>query len=254
SLQQLGRVLRERGITTLWLTAALFHQMVDSELESLRGVRQVLAGGEALSVAHVRRMLQALEPGHRLINGYGPTENTTFTCCHVMTADSRIGETVPIGRPISNTRVYVLDERMRAVPVGVYGELYVGGDGLARGYLNQAQLTAERFVADPFDASGGGRLYRTGDVVRWRADGTLEFAGRADDQVKVRGYRIELGEIEAVLGRHEALRQVAVVLREDAPGDKRLVAYVVAHGEAPRDLVERLRGHVRASLPQYMEP
>src|SRR5690606_41735227 len=134
SLQQLGRVLRERGITTLWLTAALFHQMVDSELESLRGVRQVLAGGEALSVAHVKRMLQALAPGHRLINGYGPTENTTFTCCHVMEAGSRVEHTVPIGRPIANTRVYVLDARMRPEAVGVEGELYDGGDGPPRGY------------------------------------------------------------------------------------------------------------------------
>ena len=252
SLEELGEVIQQRGVTTLWLTAALFHQMVDTHIESLRGVRQLLAGGEALSVAHVRRMLEVIGEG-RLINGYGPTENTTFTCCHVMTADSCIENTVPIGRPISNTRVYVLDGHMQPVPVGVYGELYIGGDGLAREYLHQPQLTAEKFVADPFDTTAGGRLYRTGDLVRYLADGTIEFLGRLDNQVKVRGFRIELGEIEAVLGRMPQVRQAVVVVREDTPGDKRLVAYVVAQG-ATEDLVEQLRSRLRESLPEYMVP
>ena len=209
SLEELARVIRERGVTTLWLTAALFHQMVDEQIESLRGVRQLLAGGETLSVSHVRRMLEVIGKG-RLINGYGPTENTTFTCCHVMTKDSRIGQTVPIGRPISNTRVYVLDGHMRPVPVDVYGELYIGGDGLAREYLNQPELTSEKFVSDPFSSEVGARLYRSGDRVRFRADGNIEFLGRIDNQVKIRGFRIELGEIEALLNQHPLVRESVV--------------------------------------------
>ncbi|MBP1689123.1 MAG: amino acid adenylation enzyme/thioester reductase family protein [Deltaproteobacteria bacterium] len=217
SLEELGQFIRERGVTTLWLTAALFNQMVDTQLDNLRGVRQLLAGGEALSVAHVRRMLGVIGSG-RLINGYGPTENTTFTCCYVMTADTRIENTVPIGRPIANTRVYVLDRHMQPVPMGVPGELYVGGDGLAREYLHQPQLTAEKFVADPFDPTGQGRLYRTGDLVRYLPEGNLEFLGRIDQQVKIRGFRIEPGEIEAVLNRQPQVREAVVVAREDAAG------------------------------------
>ena len=149
--------------------------MVETQVESLQGVRQLLAGGEALSPSHVRRMLEVMGKG-RLINGYGPTENTTFACCHVMRAGSRIEGSVPIGRPISNTRVYVLDGDMEPVPVGVPGELYIGGDGLARGYWNRPELTAERFVASPFEA--GERLYCTGDRVRYRSDAAIEFLGR----------------------------------------------------------------------------
>jgi amino acid adenylation domain-containing protein len=249
SLEELARLIQERGITTLWLTAALFHQMVDSHREALRGVKQLLAGGEALSVAHVRKYLEGIGE-HRLINGYGPTENTTFTCCHVMTADSRIGQTVPIGRPISNTRVYILDAHQQPVPVGVVGELYAGGAGLSRGYLNQPELTAEKFVADPFNA--GERLYRTGDLVRYTSEGVIEFQGRIDSQVKVRGYRIELGEIETTLSEHPAVKETVVLAREDTPGDKRLVAYVVGKGEAPA--ASDLKEHLASRLPSYMLP
>lgn len=252
SLEELGRVIRERGVSTLWLTAALFNQMVDEQIEALRGVRQLLAGGEALSVSHVRRMLEVIGTG-RLINGYGPTENTTFTCCYVMTADTRIEHTVPIGRPISNTRVYILDGRMQPVPVGVYGELYIGGDGLAREYLHRPELTAEKFVPDPFSAEEGARLYRTGDLVRYRGDGCIEFLGRVDHQVKIRGFRVELGEIEATLGRHPRVREAVVVVREEEPGDKRLVAYIVGAPDA-RPSADELRRHLRASLPEYMVP
>jgi amino acid adenylation domain-containing protein len=252
SLEELAELIRGRGISTLWLTAALFNQMVDTQLESLRGVKQLLAGGEALSVAHVRRFLQGMGPRQRLINGYGPTENTTFTCCHVMGADSPIEHTVPIGRPIANTRVYILDAQRQPVPLGVYGELYIGGDGLSRGYLNQPELTAEKFVPDPFRP--GERLYRTGDVVRYTSAGLIEFQGRLDTQVKVRGYRIELGEIEAALGAHPAVRESVVLAREDSPGEKRLVAYVVANDDAPTELTEQLRAQLRGSLPEYMVP
>jgi amino acid adenylation domain-containing protein len=253
SLEGLGEEIRRRGVTVLWLTGALFRQMVDDDLDALRGVRQLLAGGEALSVPHVKRMLSCLGEGQRLVNGYGPTENTTFTCCHVMAAGSEVGVTVPIGRPISNTQVYVLDTRMEPVPVGVPGELYIGGDGLARGYWRREALTAEKFVASPFDADEGARLYRTGDLVRYRADGTLEFLGRMDDQVKLRGFRIELGEIESVLGAHAGVRETVVLCREDTPGDKRLVAYLTA-ADPSRLSIPELGAHLRRELPEYMVP
>jgi non-ribosomal peptide synthase protein (TIGR01720 family) len=252
SLAELGRVVREQGVTTLWLTAGLFHQMVETQLDDLRGVRQLMSGGDVLSVPHVQRVRREV-PDCRLINAYGPTENTTFTTCHTVGAADEIGASVPIGRPISNTRVYVLDGRMRPVPVGVPGELYAAGDGLARGYLDRPGLTAERFVPDPFAAEPGGRLYRTGDLARWRPDGTIEFLGRLDGQVKLRGFRIELGEIEAALGRHPAVREVVVVARLDAPGQKRLAAYVVASAE-PGPTAEELRSFLRERLPEYMVP
>ncbi|MBV9211697.1 MAG: AMP-binding protein, partial [Acidobacteria bacterium] len=190
-------------------------------------VKQLLAGGDVLSVRHVRRVLEEL-PQTRLINGYGPTENTTFSCCHeVKLEDLADGSSVPIGRAISNTKVYVLDERMQPVPFGVRGELYVGGDGVARGYLNRPELTAEKFVPDAYGEVVGARLYRTGDVVRYVREGVLEFLGRIDSQVKVRGYRIEPDEIEASLRAHEEVSEAAVVAREEVEGEKRLVAYVV---------------------------
>ncbi len=223
--EELGAVIEQHGVTTLWLTASLFHQMVDVNLDGLRGVKQLLAGGEVLSPAHCRKYLAAAAEGNRLINGYGPTEGTTFACCHGLGSVEEVGDSVLIGRPIANTRVYLLDERMNAVPVGVVGEIYIGGDGLAREYVNRPDLTAERFVPDAFSKSGGERLYRTGDLVRYRADGNIEFIGRKDQQVKVRGFRIELGEIESVLEEHESVEQ-AVVVREDG-GEKRLVGYVV---------------------------
>jgi aspartate racemase len=251
SLKDLGEFIQKEGITTLWLTAALFHQMMDGQLESLTYVRQILAGGEALSVPHVQKMIERLGD-HRLINGYGPTENTTFTACHVMTAESCIGRSVPIGAPISNTQVYILDRQMRPVPVGVYGELYIGGDGLAREYLNRPALTAERFIPNPFSYEPGARLYRTGDLVRYRVDGNIEFLGRTDNQVKIRGYRIELGEIETVLGQHPRVREVVVLCREARPKDKALVAYIVAADEMFS--AGDLRDFLREKLPEYMLP
>ena len=226
SLEELGEAIARFGVTSLWLTAGLFHQMVDDRLEALRPLRQLLAGGDVLSPSHVRRALAAL-PGLTLINGYGPTEGTTFTCCFPMTHPNQAGSTVPLGRPIGNTRVHVLDAALGSVPAGVWGELCLGGDGLSRGYLGRPELTAERFVPDPFSTDGS-RLYRTGDVVRLRADGRIEFAGRRDGQVKLRGFRIELGEIESALVRHPAVREATVVSRDDGgPLGQRLVAYVV---------------------------
>jgi amino acid adenylation domain-containing protein len=175
SLAELGDALRRSQVTTLWLTAGLFHQMVNERLEDLQELRQLLAGGEALSVPHVKKVLQTLKNGV-LINGYGPTENTTFTCCYPMTEVSQVGETVPIGPPISNTQVYILDEQRHPVPIGTPGELYVGGDGLAREYFRRPELTAEKFVYVPIleDNPEPLRLYKTGDLVRYRPDGILE--------------------------------------------------------------------------------
>ncbi|HSF43077.1 MAG TPA: amino acid adenylation domain-containing protein, partial [Thermoanaerobaculia bacterium] len=212
ALPELGEAIARHGVTTLWLTAGLFHQVVDHGIEILRPVRQLLAGGDVLSPAHVNRVLAA-HPGCRVINGYGPTENTTFTCCYPVPGPIPPGRTVPVGRPIAGTTVHVVDRELQPVPVGVPGELLTGGDGLARGYLNRPDLTAERFVP----GQAGERLYRTGDLVRWRPDGTIEFLGRLDDQVKIRGFRIEPGEVEAAVAAHPAVRQAAVVVAE-GPG------------------------------------
>src|SRR5262249_3779757 len=167
SASEIARLLQHHAVTILWLTAGVFHLMVDEEIAALARVPQVIAGGDVLHPSHVRRLLAA--GCSRVVNGYGPTETTTFACCAVLDAKDAIGERVPIGRPVANTRAYVLDERMAPVPVGAPGELYVGGDGVARGYSRKMDLTAERFVPDPF-AGAGLRLYRTGDIVRWRPD------------------------------------------------------------------------------------
>uniref|UniRef100_UPI0013D50505 non-ribosomal peptide synthetase n=1 Tax=Myxococcus vastator TaxID=2709664 RepID=UPI0013D50505 len=248
SLEELGRKLEGTGITSLWLTAALFEQMQARQPKALASVRQLLAGGDALPVSRVKERLAA---GGVLINGYGPTENTTFSSTYRMERPEEVGASVSIGRPVKNTVAYVLDGAMRPVPVGVPGELYVGGDGLAVGYVGRPELTAERFVPSPYGE--GARLDRTGDVVRWLRNGTLEFLGRADTQVKVRGYRIELGEVEAALAQHSGVNEAVVVAREDGSEGKRLVAYVTAQEGALLD-AGALRSHVKQRLPEYMVP
>ncbi|HEX5724369.1 MAG TPA: amino acid adenylation domain-containing protein, partial [Longimicrobiaceae bacterium] len=222
----LGGFLRRHGVTAAWLTAGLFHRAVDEGLPGFEGLRQLLAGGDVLSPPHVARAMELL-PEARLVDGYGPTEATTFPACHTIRGEDLAGGgPIPIGRPLANARCYVLDGEMRPVPAGAPGELYVAGDGLARGYLGKPGLTAEKFVPDPFPGEPGGRLYRTGDRVRWRESGVLEFLGRSDQQVKVRGFRIEPGEIEAALRRHESVTDCVVVARTEA-GETRLVAYIV---------------------------
>src|SRR4051812_7433200 len=250
SLDEVGRTIEQQGVTALWLTAGLFHRMVDEALPYLRGVRQLLAGGDVLSPAHVSRALAGL-PGCRLIDGYGPTENTTFTCCHTV-AEPPDGA-VPVGRPIRNTWVQVVDRRLRAVPIGTPGELCAGGDGLARGYLGRPDLTAERFVPDPFAAEPGSRLYRTGDLVRWRPDGAVDFLGRLDRQVKIRGFRVEPDEVEQALGRHPGVAACAVAARRARAGDHQWVAYVAAAGE-PAPGAAELRAFLERQLPAPLVP
>ena len=231
SPREIGEVLVRHKVDTLWLTAGLFDAVVAFALPALAGVRQLLAGGDVLSAEHVEKVRRA-HPDCQVINGYGPTENTTFTCCYPVPPHLDLRAGVPIGFPINNTRVYVLDAGLQPVPVGVTGELYAAGMGLARGYLNRPGLTAERFVADPHATAPGQRMYRTGDLARWRSDGSLEFLGRVDHQVKIRGFRIELGEIEAALAAHPDVAQAAVIARDDGPGGKQLVAYIVAVRQA----------------------
>jgi amino acid adenylation domain-containing protein len=252
SLPQIGQVIRDHKVTTAWLTAGLFHLFVDECLEDLRPLKQLLAGGDVLSAAHVRQVLTKF-PHITLINGYGPTEGTTFTCCHVMRNGDSVPDSVPIGRPITNTFAYVLDENQNPVPKGQAGELYAGGDGVARGYLNAPELTAERFLPDPFNELPQARMYRTGDRVCWGEDGTLEFLGRVDTQVKILGNRIELGEIEAALLRHPAIRQACVIARADEAGNKRLMAHYVTADSQPLRARE-LKDFLSIKLPAFMVP
>jgi amino acid adenylation domain-containing protein/non-ribosomal peptide synthase protein (TIGR01720 family) len=282
SLEDYGRALTRHGVTTAWLTSGLFQVMVEERLDDLRGVRQLLAGGDVVPVTQAARV-RARFPECRLINGYGPTENTAFTCCYTIPAEGWGDGSIPIGVPIAHTSVYVLDSALNPAPDGVPGELWTGGAGLARGYLGRPALTAERFVPDPFASEPGARMYRTGDRVRWREcasecvsaecvsaevhDGTpgtrgnqtpalthcrthaLEYLGRLDEQVKIRGFRIEPGEVEAVLRRQPGVREAVVAVREDRPGEKRLVAYVV--GAVGADV---LRDGLRGVLPEHLVP
>ncbi|MDX2000061.1 MAG: amino acid adenylation domain-containing protein [Thermoanaerobaculia bacterium] len=253
SLAEIAGDLARFRVTTLWLTAGLFHQMAEHEAAALAGVRRVLAGGDVLAPALVERVVANLAPGAALVNGYGPTENTTFTTCHVMTSAADLARPVPIGRPISNTQVYVLDRDGEPVPEGVFGELHAGGLGVARGYLGRPGLTAERFLPDPWAPTPGARMYRTGDAARWRPDGTLEFAGRLDGQVKIRGFRVELGEIEAALASHPEVQAAAVaVVRQAAEVD--LVAFLVISGEEGSHGEPPLRSHLASRLPAPLVP
>jgi amino acid adenylation domain-containing protein len=251
--RRLGELIRTHGITILWLTAAYYNVVIDESPKLLSGVKQLLVGGESLSVDHIRRGLQHL-PGTRFVNGYGPTESTTFACCYPIPTDlpENMGS-IPIGKPISNTRVYILNQRLEPVPVGTTGELCISGDGLARGYLNQPELTAEKFIDHDFGDGKRIRLYRTGDRARYLPDGTIEFIGRTDNQVKVRGYRIELEEIETVLLKHPGVKEVAVIAREDRPGEKQLVGYVVWKPEASPSM-EDIWNFLRGKLPGFMVP
>ncbi|WP_285405578.1 amino acid adenylation domain-containing protein, partial [Luteibacter sp. ME-Dv--P-043b] len=217
------------ALTAIFLTATLFNHYVATVPQALLRMRHVLSGGERADATAFRRMLTLKgssldQPVNcRLVNCYGPTETTTFAASSEVTWNNAQEDQIPIGRPIANTQIYVLDDHGEPVPLGAAGELYIGGIGVARGYLHRPRLTAERFVPDPFAAVPGARMYRTGDRARWRADGELEYLGRFDEQVKIRGFRIEPGEIESRLLEQPGLREAVVVAREDQPGHKQLV-------------------------------
>lgn len=244
---ELAAFISEQQISTLWLPAGLFHLMVDLHAEQLAGVRRLVVGGDVVSPRHAAEIM-ARFPGNRLVNGYGPTENTTFTCCHEVVPGAP--GPVPIGRPVNGTGVRVLDDELKPASEG---ELYAVGCGLARGYAGEPGLTAARFVSDPWSEIPGGRMYRTGDRVRVRPDGVLEFLGRVDRQVKINGFRVEPGEVEATLSAVPAVRAVAVVPQRDRGGAQRLTAFVAPHrGQIVSVL--GLRKAAVSELPEYAVP
>jgi len=254
TVDQLGRCLREGGVTQLFLTTGLFQVMVDEELDSFSSVRQVLTGGDIVSVDHMRRMREA-HPECRLVHCYGPTENTTYTTCHDVVASDFARRTVPVGGPIANSTVWILDEAGRPLAPGIPGELCTGGDGVGLEYLGRPQLTSDKFVPDSLSSNPeeNARLYRTGDIARYRDDGTIEFVGRIDHQVKIRGFRVEPGEIENCLARHPRVAQAKIVVRGEKAAEKSLVAYAAPVGGL--DVTgEELAGYLRSKLPEYMIP
>jgi len=242
----------ERYQATLMQCTPSMMRMLSLEpdtLAALKSLRTMMLGGESLPVALAKQVKESL-PG-KLINMYGPTETTIWSATHEI--EDVAGGTIPIGRPIANTQCYVLDSHYRPVPARIAGELFIGGDGLARGYLNRPDLTAEKFIPDPFSKKTGARLYRTGDQARYLPDGTIEFLGRNDFQVKVRGHRIELEEIEIVLSEHGAVRESVVTIHERVAGDARVVAYIVAKPWLS-PTIDELRSFMREKLPEYMVP
>ncbi|HEY6351239.1 MAG TPA: amino acid adenylation domain-containing protein, partial [Candidatus Angelobacter sp.] len=252
--ENLAVQLQNLQVSTLFLTTALFNECIRQQPNIFHRMDQILFGGELCDPQSVRQALQK-SPQRGLFHVYGPTETTTFAS-HFPIETVRERSTVPIGRPIANTRIYILDAHGEPVPVGVTGELYIGGSGVARGYLNRPELTAEKFLKDPFTDDANGRMYRTGDLGRWQADGAIQFVGRNDFQVKVRGFRIELGEIEVCLLHHRCIREAVVVAREESGGEKRLVAYYTVKEGAGQEEVgaEELRGYLSGKLPEYMVP
>jgi amino acid adenylation domain-containing protein len=249
---ELAAFIERHRVTAMWITAGLFAQHARALAPVLPQLRYLITGGDVLDPALMSRVLRGTPP-QQLVNGYGPTECTTFATTHVISLPDCESGRIPIGRPISNTKVYILDSRLQPVPIGVAGEIHIGGPGVALGYLNRPELTAERFIPDPFTTTAGACLYRTGDLGRWTAQGQIEFLGRNDTQVKVRGYRIEPGEIEARLSQHSAIDEAVVLAREDVPGEKRLVAYVTRSGAEAPD-ANALSAWLGDTLPEYMVP
>ncbi|MDF5723373.1 MAG: amino acid adenylation domain-containing protein [Rhizonema sp. PD37] len=255
SPQHFAAYIREQGISVLFLTTALFNQLASIVPQAFKDLRYLLFGGEAVDPKFVKAVLRN-GPPQRLLHVYGPTESTTFSCWYLVQDIAEGATNLPIGRPISNTHIYILNSKLQPVPIGTVGELYIGGDGLARGYLNAKELTEEKFIPNPFDNSNkihSSKLYKTGDLARFSPDGNIIFIGRVDNQVKIRGYRIELGEIEALLSQHPDVRQAAVIAREDTKSDKRLVAYIVLNQKLEANTTT-LKRFLEEKLPNYMVP
>ncbi|WP_034888377.1 non-ribosomal peptide synthetase [Gillisia sp. Hel_I_29] len=248
NIEKLNELIKQASIDSFFITTVLFNSLVDSELDSLKGLKYVLFGGERVSVKHVRRFRE-LYPKVNLHHVYGPTENTTFSSWYKVEKIPKLAQTIPIGSGISNSTCYILDEQHHLVPKGVIGEIYLGGEGLARGYLKESDFRSRKFIRSPFKE--GQRLYKTGDLGRWTFDGAIEFIERKDNQVKIRGYRIELGDVESELLKNEEIDEVMVLLLEVDNGDKRLVAYFVSKEE---QTINGLRKKLRTTLPEYMIP
>lgn len=253
TLDMIGHLIAEHGVNTLWMTAALFNLVISEASHILKPIKYLLAGGESLSPWHIGKALSEL-PETQLINGYGPTENTTFSTTYAFDRDRFDPEQpIPIGRAIGNSTCYVLDPSLRPVPIGVPGELYVGGDGVARGYANRPDLTAKCFLDDPFSGKPDARMYKTGDIVRWNQDGLIEFIGRADNQVKLRGFRIELQDIDIALGSYSGVEQAVTVVYEDNIRGKWLATYVKVD-DPELFKIDDLKTYAREKLPDYMVP
>ncbi|NEO42624.1 MAG: amino acid adenylation domain-containing protein, partial [Moorea sp. SIOASIH] len=257
SPQEFVNYIKQEKITTLFLTTALFNQLAYSIPEAFSTLKHLLFGGEAVDPKSVKQVLEKGAP-ERLLHVYGPTENTTFSSWYKVTKVAEGATNLPIGKPISNTQVYILDSNLQPVPIGVPGELHIGGDGLATGYHNRPELTVEKFIVNPFDKSQATRLYKTGDLGRYLPDGNIEFIGRIDHQVKIRGYRIETGEIEATLTQHPTVKETVVLAREDNYGNKGLVAYLVLESEilevSETEQIDKLKHYLKQQLPEYMIP
>ncbi len=250
--EALGQLMRDTRVNSLWLTTALFHYFAEFHIDELAGLTQLVTGGDVVAPKLARKVIETY-PDLYFVNGYGPTENTSFTTFFPISLDSDISHTVPIGKPLSNTKVYILDQQLKPVPVGVVGELYTAGDGVANGYINRPDLTAAAFLDNPFKIPHYERIYKTGDLVRYRADGNIEFISRVDHQVKIRGFRIEMGEIENAIDSLASIRHVKVIVREDVPQVKRLVAYFVPQADCSPTSKE-LRNELKKLLPDYMIP
>ncbi|MCT7951957.1 amino acid adenylation domain-containing protein [Ancylothrix sp. C2] len=244
--------IRAKKISFLFLTTALFQEIARNVPQAFESLRCLLFGGERVDVRWVKKVLKAGAP-QELIHVYGPTENTTFTSYYPVESLAEESTSLPIGRPISNTQIYILDQHLNPVPIGIAGEVYIGGEGLAKGYINRPELTAEKFISLNLPENKQSRVYKTGDIARYLPDGNIEFLGRADNQVKIRGFRIELGEIESILNQHPDVQNAAVIVREEIPGEKNLVGYIVTHQKG-RHIISELREFLKAKLPAYMIP
>jgi len=239
----------KRKVSKMWFTSSWFNQLVETDVTVFEGLETALVGGEKLSAYHIGKLRQTY-PGIGIINGYGPTENTTFSLTYLVT-EKVVDSSIPIGKPLNNRTAYILDQNQQLVPVGVSGEICLGGVGLSRGYLNQPELTSEKFIIHPFSKQAGEKIYKTGDIGRWLSNGNIEYLGRIDDQVKIRGYRIELGEIEHVLQQSDEVAQAVVLVQQDTIGNKRLVGYIVPTQKFNK---ESVLTYLRSKIPEYMVP
>jgi thioesterase domain-containing protein/acyl carrier protein len=253
TLQEIAETISNERVTTAWLTAGLFNSFISSLPEGLKPLKQLITGGDVLSISHVKQALTLL-PDTTIINGYGPTEGTTFSCCRTIDRSDVERSSILIGHPISNSTAYVLDDHLLLAPIGVVGELFIGGDGVALGYFNAPEATSEKFLANPFTESTGDRLYRSGDLCRRLPSGLIEFCGRKDEQVKLRGYRVELGEIESALTFFDEIKNAVVLAKSIDDSDKQLVAYLVLASKSESADISLIRSRLQKILPSYCVP